>query len=612
MLTFKKKFNHICLFVGLIFILGISSGIVLAWETPITIAGQGNHKYYKPEIGFAPSGAVYITYRDKDSAGGDSDIYICHYDGEEMTYENVSNSVTFWPRYKSYESDIEVTADGIVHVAWVAHDRNIPDTHYIKYRYLDGNTWSDIVSLGTLHMHPGDVVFDLRLGVDNMGNVHVVLQEEHQVVSRYFAKYGDTILPMENIGNPGSRKKHPDIAVDDNYVHFIWMRKVGFPYVIMYQKRENRLGGTKGEIQQITFPKEPSASQKSRIDVGSDGLYHFAEFKKTGTIKKLKYYKEQPDGTLSKAVTVSDPNKLKLYHWAGLEVRDNSIICIMQLGSSSGGSGIFYNWQKDGVWGGYLPIPNTEGVVHDSVDLSPDGEIAAVAYQEFDTAIKLVSSAPITATGTLETEFTHPDTVFWGSDITFDASQCANLNPDYTIASYEWDFGDGTVETITSPTITHRFNTYGQDVDVTLKITAETGETGLNNKTIHIHALYNGIITSVTPMRIKTLFYDRPANEIHWDPNPQNTNAGYPNITSYQIWRAPQSATFSDDDYVNVGEVESNVNQFLDYFGVQENVQYVYSIRSVDVEGHISPFNNQYVGQAKHFETGKIKFHFHQ
>ncbi len=593
MLTFSKKLSHIYLFIGLILVVGISPGNVLAWEMPITIAGQGDHRYEKPEIRFAPSGAVYITYRDKEMAGGNSDIMMCMYDGKEMVYENVSEGVSFYPRYKCYESDIDVTPDGRIHVAWLMHDRGAPATHFVKYRYKDGSVWSEIFHLGNLPMPHEDVAFDLRIGVSENGNVNVITYREHAVDLWFFAKYGDTIIPPESVGIPGSRKKHPDIAVDDDYVHLLWMRKVGFPYALMYQKRENRLGGTKGEIQQVTFPQEPWASQKARIDVGSDGLFHMVEFKKQGTIKKLNYYKELPNGTLSDNTTVSDPNQLKLYHWAGLEVRDNSIICIMQLGSSSGGNGIYYNWQKDGVWGGYSPIPNTSGVIHDSVDLSFDGEIAAVAYQEFDTAIKLVNSAPITATGTLETEFTHPSTVFWGDNVTFDASQCAALNPDYNIVSYEWDFGNGNLQTTSSPTISYSFDTFGTDIRVTLKIVAETGEEGNTEKDIHIHALYNGIITNILEMQIRTLFFNRPANEIQWMDNPKNEAAGYPALTRYEIWRAPVSSIMSDNAYVLIAEVDTNVTSFLDYQGVQANVNYVYSIRSVDVEGHISPFDNQ-------------------
>lgn len=581
------------LFTGLIglliFVFGVSS--LHSWETPMVVAGKAGHSYYKPEIGFAPSGAVYIVYREKESGGGNSDIMMCSYDGKEMTYENVSEGASLWARHKAYEPDIEVTPDGVVHVAWMAHDRNNPNVHYMRYRYLDGKTWSQIYDLAEMDMHGGDFAFDLRLGVDNSHNVHVVTYKEHDTTIWYGAKYGDTILPIEKVGNPGSRLKHPDIAVDDNYVHMIWMRKIGYPYVIVHQKRENRIGGTKSEIRQITFPTGTYASQKSRIDLDSDGYLHLAEFHKTGIIKKLKYYKELPDGSFSKYYNLSDPNKLQLYHWASLEVRDNSIIAAMQLGSTSGGSALYYNWQKNGVWGGYSRIPATNGCVHQSTDLSADGETAAIAYAKTTSDIMLVSSAPISATGTLETEFTHPAQVFWGSDITFDASACTDLNPDYTIATYEWDFGDGSTETVTTPTVTHQFNAYGRNVEVTLKITAETGENGVTSKEVEIHALYSALVSSVTSKRILTLFYDRPANEITWTPNQLNVTAGYPAITGYEIWRAPLSTNLSEDQYGLVATVDAGVLTFLDYFGVQANTQYVYAVRSVDAEGHISPIN---------------------
>ncbi|UCH96980.1 MAG: hypothetical protein JSV88_09055, partial [Candidatus Aminicenantes bacterium] len=99
-------------------------------------------------------------------------------------------------------------------------------------------------------------------------------------------------------------------------------------------------------------------------------------------------------------------------------------------------------------------------------------------------------------------------------------------------------------------------------------------------------------VTSVDTKQLRTLFFNRPANEVQWMANPKNETAGYPAITAYEIWRAPVSGVMSDSSYVLLGEVNVGVNQYLDYQGVQANVQYVYSIRSVDSEGHISPFNN--------------------
>jgi hypothetical protein len=112
------------------------------------------------------------------------------------------------------------------------------------------------------------------------------------------------------------------------------------------------------------------------------------------------------------------------------------------------------------------------------------------------------------------------------------------------------------------------------------------------NKDIFIHALYNGIVTAVNAQQIRTLFFNRPANEVLWTANPKNEAAGYPAITNYEIWRAPVSSLISGDSYVLVAEVSTNTSRYLDYQGVQSGVQYVYSIRSVDSEGHKSPFDN--------------------
>ena len=218
---FKKKILLSNVIVLLLIAFGVTP--LLSWETPMVVAGKAGYNYYKPEIGFAPSGAVYITYREKDAASGNSDIILCHYDGKEMTYYNVSEGASFYPRYKAYESDVEVTADGVVHMAWVDHDRNNTGIHYVKYRNLNGNTWSQIYTLGQLTMHGSDAAFDLRLGVDNSGNVHVVTYKEEETTVWYFAKYGDIILPPDQLDSPAARIKHPDLAVDDNYIHITWM-----------------------------------------------------------------------------------------------------------------------------------------------------------------------------------------------------------------------------------------------------------------------------------------------------------------------------------------------------------------------------------------------------
>ncbi len=410
--------------------------------------------------------------------------------------------------------------------------------------------------------------------------------------SWYFAKYGNTITTPYQL--PGNNAKHPDIAVTDDYVHITWMYKTGFPYWIFVQKWENRPGAVKGPVITVTSPSEPFASQKPRIDVDEEGRMHVLEFYKTDKMKIARYFKENADGSFDNGRTVSE-NQFQLYHKADLRVRPDSVLVTMQRGQSAGNSnsGVWYNWQINGDWGTCRYLPDSDYAVYASNDLSVDGQTAVIAWSKTDSGIMMTSSAPISASGTLETHFSQPDQVFWGSEITFDASQSATLNPDHTISQYTWDFGDGTIETTSSPSITHTYSSfYNTAVTVTLTIKSDDGAEGLIEKEIQINALYSGSITAINSKRIRSLFFNRQAYEIIWDDNPLNVTNNYPAISKYEIWRAPQSSNITNGSYTKVGEVTASEHEFLDYKGVEDGVSYVYAVRSVDVEGHISPFNN--------------------
>lgn len=579
-----------------ILILGLGASYLTAWETPWVIAGKDGHSYYKSEIAFGPSGAVYVTYREKQNATGLSDIYLCTYTGKDWTYENVSEGATFWAKYKSYEADVVVDMDERVHVAWVAHDKIVPGVHYLKYRTKKGSTWSEIYDMGNINMpSSSDHCFDLRLDVDGNFNAHIVTYLDKDTSIWYTAKYGDTIIPIRRVGGGGYRDKHPDIAVDNNFVHVLWMRKMGTPYHMYHQKWENKLDGAISAPRRITpVPKDDYSLQKGRIDVDSDGKIHMLEFAKSGNPKKLKYYKEQADGSMSKYVNLSHPEKLELYHYADIIVRGDTIFTSWQLGKTYeyiGGVALYYNWKRNGQWEGYQVFPSP-GVLHQAADLTIDGQIAAITYVEANHRIKMMSSEPIMATGLLEAEFTYPATIFSGSEVTFDASACTALNPDANIVSYTWDFGDGTIETTSNPTITHMYNAYHTNAEVLLTITNDSEDTGEISKSIYIDGLYGALVTSTEAKRVRTLFFNRPAYEISWTDNPKNTEAGYPSIVRYEIWRAEASSSLNDGDYSKAGEVNAGTTYFLDYFGLKDGVDYVYAIRCIDSEGHISPINN--------------------
>jgi hypothetical protein len=70
--------------------------------------------------------------------------------------------------------------------------------------------------------------------------------------------------------------------------------------------------------------------------------------------------------------------------------------------------------------------------------------------------------------------------------VTFDAS--ASYDPDGSIVSYKWNFGDGNITTVTNPIITHVYSTAGSTVNytVTLTVTDNEGSTGFATKIVPV------------------------------------------------------------------------------------------------------------------------------
>jgi len=80
--------------------------------------------------------------------------------------------------------------------------------------------------------------------------------------------------------------------------------------------------------------------------------------------------------------------------------------------------------------------------------------------------------------------------------VVFDGS--ASNDPDGTIASYEWDFGDGTTLTETAPTASHIYEEIGT-YTVSLAVTDDDELTSIASKTINIGKASSSISISISP-----------------------------------------------------------------------------------------------------------------
>ncbi|UCH96978.1 MAG: PKD domain-containing protein, partial [Candidatus Aminicenantes bacterium] len=432
-------------------------------ETLVKIAEETNVAYYKPEVKISPNNDIYIAYQAENQASDRSEIYLSKYSssGKVSFVKNLSNSSAY-----SYEPEIDIPGNGFIHAAWADQTG---DTHVIKYRYFNGSTWSDIMTFG--QVDNSEIIEDLRIDVDESGNVFVVFMYWNAARCKFISKYGNNIS-FEDFPLSG-RSKHPDVAADPNYVHIVWQYKLDNVYTIAYQRRPNQPNSAWEPWVDVEF----YGTQRPRMSLDSSNIPHVVFFHKQDVSKRLSY-KRWTGNKFGDLRTMSDPTRFENYHFCDISaVSSDNIIVTMQKGGWAGGRNVSYNWKRNGTWNGFSFFSKTNGLkpTKQSVDLASDRFFAAVAFcQKSDTVYLLLAEEAGGPGGNAPTaSFTFsPLGGHAPLDVTFDAS--ASTDPDGQITNYNWNFGD--TFTGVGQTILHRFETEGE-YTVTLTVTDDDGKT---------------------------------------------------------------------------------------------------------------------------------------
>lgn len=326
----NKKRIYLVLILTLFLGFGINSS-VFSTERITKIAGASGSSYDKPEVKIAPSGNIYIAYQVVNKSSGRSDIHLSRYSpsGNVSLVGNVSDSSAY-----SYEPEMDIDVNGGIHVVWCDQSGN---THAIKYRYYNGSSWSSISHMGSVSTAQN--IEDLRVAVDGSGNVFAVFMYWDAAKCHFISKYGNNIQFQDFLSG---RSKHPDVAVDDNYVHIVWQYRYNREYTIAYQRRANRQGSQWGQWINLDFYE----TQRPRIAVDGSNVPHVVFFHDYGATRRL-HYKKWTGSGFGSATVMSDPNRYETYHFCDIIASDDSnIIVTMQKGGYSGGKAINYNWKK--------------------------------------------------------------------------------------------------------------------------------------------------------------------------------------------------------------------------------------------------------------------------
>lgn len=141
----------------------------------------------------------------------------------------------------------------------------------------------------------------------------------------------------------------------------------------------------------------------------------------------------------------------------------------------SDGNSVVEHWVVDGMahaWSG----GNSSGSYTD-----PEGPDASRAMWAFFTNTTGSGDDPDTNDPPMANASADPASATPGESITFDGS--GSTDPDSTIQSYEWEFGDGA--TATGQSVTHSYDSTGEWT-VTLTVTDDEGATGTDTVTVEV------------------------------------------------------------------------------------------------------------------------------
>jgi len=540
-------------------------------ETMVVIADEPSHGYEKPELRISPvDGAIYIAYRDKSVTTGASDIILKKYANNQVTLiKNVSESAA-----KSYETEIDVTRTGTIHIAWA---EQMGDRVAIKYRKFNGTTWSSIITVAEGGGY--EYVDDVRMEADSSDNVFMVFMfvaAGRKVTSRYASIYNGKVS-LEEYPVVG-RIKHGSIAVDKNYIHIDWQYAVNQQYVVGYCRRPNKPGSKWEKWINLGFEE----TGRPRIGVDNKGLPHVMFHRNFGSIRDLWYEKWAGTkfGSLTQMNAVGIP---ETYHYYDMRVIDeDNIIVTAQRGGGEGGRDVVYNWKKAGKWAGFDFVKASAGLrpVRQSVDLFTDRIAAAFVFAAAYSSINLVIAEEEGSGVNLPTAAFTFDPQGGSTPLTVNFNAATSTDAGGSIIGYRWNFGDGGVGT--GKTVSHVYTEAGS-YPVTLTVFDNEFNTDSGTATLQVVTIMPPLNATNEITENRGFLFREYVGKVTWAPNPGNVSNDI-EVVKYNIYRKLST----DTAYTLIGSMThsaaTTLYTYYDRFG-KERKEYLYAVTAVDPDG---------------------------
>jgi PKD repeat protein len=175
-----------------------------------------------------------------------------------------------------------------------------------------------------------------------------------------------------------------------------------------------------------------------------------------------------------------------------------------------------------------------------------------------------------------------PATGVYPLQVNFDAS--ASYDPDGSISSYTWDFGDGKSDS--GMTVSHVYETWGT-FTIKLLVRDNRGSAGARSASITVQRLAQPLNIRWESHVDESLFLTRYVNEVTWERNPLNDSAGV-QIVLQRIWR--KMAGEPNSVFKAIGEVTADIYSYRDKDVKAKNI-HAYTVTVIDSQGNESPIS---------------------
>lgn len=523
-----------------------------------------------PRIAVDSLGYIHVVWAEFYS-GTTGDAFYTRYDIFTRQWSpplNLSNS----GRVHTEENrpvGIDIDALDNIYVIYVEGPR-------VTMRIFSGGNWGTPI---TVHSWGSGDADSARVAVDANGNIFTIWWSMGGFFVQSRARIDGNWENVRQLSLPGKVAKLPDIGVGNNVAFACWTQRED-SYQIFYTQR----GKTSGAL--WTTPRhvlEGSRRQQApAIEVDGSDIAHVVwtpVWDDEGGTRMVRYSywtgtEFAPHTTLSSR---------SLLHYPYMHEQGGNIYVCWQVGPVFGGT-IFYNHKIGGNWTGETMVSNSAGSTFSDVAASP---LQDRIYYVWDAGGEIWCSLSETVPGPPNdppvADFTFsPTTGVYPLQVNFDAS--ASYDPDGSISSYAWDFGDG--KSGSGATVSHVYNTWGT-FTIKLLVRDNRGSTAAKTASITVQRLAQPLNIRWETHVDESLFLTRYVNEIKWDRNPLNDSAGA-QIVRHRIWRKMTGEP--DSAYKLLGEVTADVYSYRDKDVKAKNI-HVYTVTVVDSQGNESPIS---------------------